>query len=30
MKNIRPCQLEAERAGYKDEKKNWEQLVNTA
>ena len=28
MKNI-PRQLEAEQAECKDEKKNWEQLVNT-
>ena len=29
MKNI-PYQLETEQAWWKDEKKNWEQLVNTA
>ena len=29
MKNI-PYQLQTEQAWWKDEKKNWEQLVNTA
>ena len=30
MKNIRPWQLEAEWVGSQDDKKNWEQLSNTA
>ena len=30
MKNIWLCQLEAEQAGFKNEKKNWKQHMNTA